>query len=541
MAGSGQRFKDVGHTLPKPLIAFDDRPMIERVVNLFPGETNFTFICNTDHLNQSKMGKILKKIAPTGKVIGIKPHKKGPVYSIAQIFDQIDDEDEVIIHYCDVAKYWDYVDFLKHTRNRSADGAITCTVGFHPHMTTGLCYALTKADKQWFEELTEKKPLDDINSEYSSDGCYYFRSGSILKKYSRHLIGQDIRVNGEYYVSMLYNLMQQDGLKTSVYEVQHMLSMQVPQDLDEYHRWSNYFRLIVQPRQQIKKEKNSVNIIPLAGRGNRFTQEGYTVPKPLIEVNGEPMIIQASENLPPAERRIFVCLAEHLDNYPLEKKIEEVYPAAEIIRLGHVTEGQACTIEFGLQDVDPDSPVMVGACDSGALWDQKKYQKLLNDASVDAIVWTFRHHPNAKTHPEMYGWLKINKDNFVTKMSLKVPISKDPYNDHAFTGEMYFRKAKYFSDALKQLYKKDIRFKGEFYLDSTINELVKAGLKVKVFEVEHFSSWGTPDELKTYKYWQSFFHKCDWHDYTLYKDPSIKKTKIKKLDREYRKFKQKYK
>lgn len=540
MAGSGQRFIDAGYKIPKPLISFGNIPMIEKVINLFPGEKNIIFICNQDHLERTKMRAIIKKIMPLAKIIGIKPHKKGPVYSICQVSDQIDDNEEVIVHYCDVAKYWNYSDFLKHTRDRNADGALSCNRGFHPHMLTGNCYALVDANNQWFNSITEKKPLDDIDKEYASDGAYYFKNGKILKKYSKLLIDRDINIAGEYYVSMVYNLLKEDNLNISVYEIQHMLSMQTPGDLAEYNRWSKYFENAVKDSKDIQAEKKSVNLIPLAGRGSRFVKEGYKIPKPLIEVCGKPMIIQASESLPDAEKRIFVCLAEHLDKYPLKREIKKHYPDAEIVRLDKVTEGQACTIEYGLKNVGLDSPVMIGACDFGSLWNKKEYQKLIDDKKVDAIVWSFRHHPNAITHPEMYGWIKTKKNGTVTGISVKVPISDDPYNDHAFTGAMYFRKARYFLDALKELYKKNIRIKGEYYLDSCINILVEQKLKVKVFEVDHYAAWGTPDELKTYEYWQSYFHKCNDHPYSLEIDPAVNKSKTNELNKKYRKFSQKY-
>ncbi|MEW9501057.1 hypothetical protein [Jeotgalibacillus marinus] len=57
---------------------------------------------------------------------------------------------------------------------------------------------------------------------------------------------------------------------------------------------------------------------------------------------------------------------------------------------------------------------------------------------------------------------------------------------------------------------------------------------MKVFEVDHYICWGTPNDLKTFEYWQSFFHKCNWHPYTLDKDPYLDKGKIKELAETYR-------
>ena len=55
LSGIGKRFIDSGYPVPKPLIKVEDIPIIEHVVNLFPGESKFTFICNDKHLNETNM------------------------------------------------------------------------------------------------------------------------------------------------------------------------------------------------------------------------------------------------------------------------------------------------------------------------------------------------------------------------------------------------------------------------------------------------------------------------------------------------------
>ena len=243
MTGIGKRFIDAGYTTPKPLIEVDGKPIIEHVVNLFPNEKDIIFICNTKHLNETNLREVLKRIAPTGKIVEIPPHKKGPVYAVYQIKDMIDDDEEVIVNYCDFGAYWDYKDFLKHTRERNADGAIPSYKGFHPHMLGKINYAFMRDDKQWMLEIREKQPFTDNRmNEYASDGTYYFKKGSYVKKYFKKLMDEDVNLKGEYYVSMVYNLLVQDGLKASIYEIQHMQQWGTPGELEEYVGWSEYFK-----------------------------------------------------------------------------------------------------------------------------------------------------------------------------------------------------------------------------------------------------------------------------------------------------------
>ena len=140
----------------------------------------------------------------------------------------------------------------------------------------------------------------------------------------------------------------------------------------------------------------------------------------------------------------------------------------------------------------------------------------------------------------MYGWVKTDGTDNATGVSVKIPISADPFNDHAVVGTFYFKKVRYYNQALENLLNKDIKVNGEFYVDSMVAELVELGLKVKVFEVADYICWGTPDDYETFVYWQSFFHKAAWHPYRLENDRTVNKEKITELDQKYRRFEQQY-
>src|SRR4030067_3006453 len=224
MSGEGRRFLDAGYLTPKPLIVVDDKPIIEHIVGLFPGESRFTFICNRDHLTQTGMHALLKRVAPECEIVPIAPHKKGPVFAVAQVFDRIDDDEAVIVTYCVFSKYWEYGDFLRHTRSRGADGAICAYRGFHPHMLGSTNYAFMREKDKWMLEIKEKEQFTSNRlQEYASDGTYYFKKGAHVKKYFIQLMEKNVHVNGEYYISLVYNLLREDGLRVSIYEIQHML------------------------------------------------------------------------------------------------------------------------------------------------------------------------------------------------------------------------------------------------------------------------------------------------------------------------------
>ena len=541
MSGMGKRFVEAGYRIPKPLIAVDEKPIIEHICNLFPDESKFTFICNSKHLAETNMRQVLQNIKSQSNIVEIQNHKKGPVYAVSLVKDLIEDDEEVIVNYCDFGTYWNYQDFLNHTRNRNADAAIPAYKGFHPHMLGNTNYAFIREKKQWMLEIKEKEPFTNNRmDEYASNGTYYFKKGAYVKKYFQELIDKNINLEGEYYVSLIYNLLVEDGLKVSIYNIQHMLQWGAPQDLEEYKNWSKYFKNILTKHNKSVPLDKSITLIPLAGRGSRFMKLGYKDPKPLIEVSGKPMIIQAANSLPNSQNQTFVTLKEHLKKYPLEKIIKSEFIKAKITSIDEVTKGQAITCSMGLQDVDINSPLLIAATDNGMIYDNNKYQKLIKSNNVDAIIFTFRHHVSSKNNPQMYGWVKTDNKYNAEKVSVKVPISNTPYEDHAIVGTFWFKKVQYYNQGLQNLLKKKITINNEYYIDSLMDELIKLGFNVKVFEVNDYICWGTPDDYKTFVYWQSYFHKTQWHPYSLEKDMTVNKEKLSMLDKIYKNFDQDY-
>ena len=527
MSGLGQRFIEAGYKDPKPLIEVDGKPIIEHVVNLFPNEKNVKFICNDKHLKETSMRKILTKIFPYGEIYEVPVEgREGPVQAVSLIYENIDDNKEVIISYCDYGTYWNYEEFLKDNRARNADGAIACYKGFHPHMLGTDNYAFLKETEEgsrWMHAIQEKQPFTNNRmSEYASNGTYYFKSGSIMKKYFKILMDRKIKVKDEYYVSMVYNLLIEDGLHVNIFEIENMLQWGTPYDLEIYKSWSKYFNNTLMYQKNYPDSNNTTLILPMAGAGSRFSVKGYKKPKPLLDVCNDHMIVQAVNCLPETTNKVFVCLEEHIKNYKIKEVLEDRFKNSQIFSIDKVTNGQACTTEIGVKscNLNLENSLLVSACDNGVYYNKEKYQCLLYDKSVDVIVWSFTNNPTSKNNPNMYAWMEVDENNNILSVSCK-KFDSNKHNiktSHVIIGTMFFRKTKYFIDGLNENYKNDIRSNNEFYVDDIINQNIKMGLKVKVFEVENYICWGTPDDYETYLYWQNFFDKCTWHNYKIQND-----------------------
>ena len=522
MSGVGQRFINAGYTDPKPMILVDGYPIIKHVISLFSGSTDINFICNEVHLASTPMRATLEALAPGCTIHSVPDSgRMGPVDAVMRVSSQFDDNRETIVSYCDYGSEWDYVRFLADVRRRGSDGAIACYTGFHPHMLGSDNYAFVREDDGRVQEVREKQPFTDNKmAELASNGTYYFKSGALMKRYFAALMKDGPAINGEFYVSLVYNKMIEDGLLVSTFLIQKMLQWGTPYDLEIYRGWSRYFANIILEQPALPTDAETTLVLPMAGHGSRFSQRGYPVPKPFLDVNNAPMFVQAVNCLPPTGKHIFMCLHEHLVNYDINRTLERHYTGAMVVPIVKTTEGQACTCEIGLRETnfDLERPILISACDNGVYFDTRKYAALLEDQSIDVIVWSFRNNQTSKVNPHMYSWLDVDTEGRVRNVSCKKFIFDDPLNTHAIIGTMLFRKARYFMEGLQLNYLQNRRTGNEFYVDDVLNRNIEAGLNVRVFEVENYICWGTPDDYETYQYWRAFFDGCPWHPYSIAKD-----------------------
>ena len=144
------------------------------------------------------------------------------------------------------------------------------------------------------------------------------------------------------------------------------------------------------------------NLITMAGRGKRFSDLGFELPKPLITTMGEPMVHKIIECLPPSDKWIFVVRQEHIDDYHIDKVIKEKIPNA-IITVDKDLLGGA-SIFCAEQYMDDDEEVFIAGCDMGFVYDKQKYDALKKDKTYDCLLWTFTKDPRIPANPKAWGY-----------------------------------------------------------------------------------------------------------------------------------------
>jgi UDP-N-acetylglucosamine diphosphorylase / glucose-1-phosphate thymidylyltransferase / UDP-N-acetylgalactosamine diphosphorylase / glucosamine-1-phosphate N-acetyltransferase / galactosamine-1-phosphate N-acetyltransferase len=224
-------------------------------------------------------------------------------------------------------------------------------------------------------------------------------------------------------------------------------------------------------------------ILPMAGRGQRFKNEGITIPKPLIPVAGKPMVLHALDSLKglQIDQLIVICLKETEDIWQVEKLIRSsITVPSHFIFIDNVTEGQLCTVLLAEEFLMSDEDVLVMAADSyivGPLMNDIIAKRSVCDGIISVAMLPGDHWSFAKT----------NTLGKVIEVAEKERIS-----DYASTGLYYFSRAKDLLDYGTQMVKNNERTRGEFYVIPVYQKMIKEGKVILTSLANEMWDMGTP-------------------------------------------------
>jgi dTDP-glucose pyrophosphorylase len=236
-------------------------------------------------------------------------------------------------------------------------------------------------------------------------------------------------------------------------------------------------------------------VIPMAGRGARFANAGFTTPKPLIPVGGRPMIQWVIENISPRQLHqfTFLCLAEHLDKNPeVPAELRRLCPGCNIVPVRAVTEGAACTVLLARQFIDSDDPLMIANSDQIVDLDVNHYLAAADAPDVDGLIMTFW-----SDHPK-WSYCRMRADGTVSEV-----VEKQVVSNEATVGIYNFQHGRDFVRAAETMIARNLRVNNEFYVAPCYNRLIAEGAKVVTMktgvERDGMYGLGIPEDLKFFK------------------------------------------
>jgi beta-phosphoglucomutase-like phosphatase (HAD superfamily)/dTDP-glucose pyrophosphorylase len=226
MAGAGSRFEQAGYTFPKPLIDVKNKPMIQVVVENLNIKANYIYIVQKKHREKYNLDTLLNLITPGCKVVEVDGITEGAACTALLAKEYINTNSPLFFANSDQSVEWDSNEFMYKMQETNADGGIVTFKAIHPKWS----FAKINQHTGLVEEVAEKNPISDN----ATVGYYYWKHGSDFVKYAEEMIGQNIRVNNEFYVCPVFNQAIKDGKEIRTFNIDRMWGLGTPEDLKYY-------------------------------------------------------------------------------------------------------------------------------------------------------------------------------------------------------------------------------------------------------------------------------------------------------------------
>lgn len=236
-------------------------------------------------------------------------------------------------------------------------------------------------------------------------------------------------------------------------------------------------------------------IMPMAGEGSRFLKEGWTTPKPLIELRGIPLFKRAisSVSVEGAPMKYsFIVRREHIEKYKINEQIKTILPEANVFYVDKTTRGAVETCLMAESVISEEDSVVVMDCDlefksKGYIQGIKSIlEKNIAEVNGGMLVSFESLEPR-------YSYAEVDKN-----MVVKRTAEKEVISNHALCGAYFFSSALGFLRAAHKLLDEPVFTKPEYYVSLLYNYLLANGEVVKLATMEEYYSYGTPEELKRY-------------------------------------------
>lgn len=236
-------------------------------------------------------------------------------------------------------------------------------------------------------------------------------------------------------------------------------------------------------------------IMPMAGEGSRFLKEGWTTPKPLIMLNGEPLFKHAISSVHIDDvpmKYSFIVRQEHIDKYQIDEQIRSFLPEANVFSVLKTTRGAVETCLMAESAIAPEDGIVVMDCDLE--FRSKAYVEGLreilgqpvNNANGGMLV-------SFESDLPKYSYAEVDEQWRVIRTAEKEVISS-----HALCGAYFFSTGSGFLSAAHRLLNEQNFSKPEFYVSLLYNYLLANGETVRLATMEEYYSYGTPEELRRY-------------------------------------------
>ena len=228
-------------------------------------------------------------------------------------------------------------------------------------------------------------------------------------------------------------------------------------------------------------------VIPLAGNGNRFPQGQY-LPKPLINVNGEPMIVRAIKSLDLQDAQWHFVIRQDQYTDTVKEVITRTVNNPKFIEIDKSTEGPACSVLLFKEFINSDEELITSNCDQIMEWNSQLF--FHNVRLYDGAVVTYY------SDTDKNSYVKLDRKGRAVQFAEKEVISNISLN-----GIHYWKKGKDFVESAEAMIAENDRApNGEFYIAPTYNYMIKTGKNIGIYHIpnEQHHAVGVPLDLERF-------------------------------------------
>lgn len=224
----------------------------------------------------------------------------------------------------------------------------------------------------------------------------------------------------------------------------------------------------------------------MAGEGSRFPKNQY-LPKPLIDVNGKPMIVRAIESLGIDGQYHFIIRRNEYTSIIVDI-ISKTVKNPRFVEVTQTTPGPASSALMFKDKINNDQELVIANCDQIMEWNVDQF--FHNVRLFDGAVVTY----HSDTDKNSYA--RVDKRGRVTEIREKQVISNISLN-----GIHYWKQGQYFVNSAEEMISQDDRApNGEFYIAPTYNYMIQQGLTVGIHHIpnEQHHAVGVPIDLERF-------------------------------------------
>ncbi len=481
IAGRSPHFSPEKFAYPRPLIEIAGRPMIEWAIDSLASvakDLRFVFVASEAEARRFSYESIFG-LATGGRstTLTLKAPTGGALCTCLMAIDEIDPDEPLIIANTDQFFDGDLSDAVRRMQAADADAGVIIFESLHPRWSY---VAMDQAN------VVHRASEKEVISRNAIAGFYYYRRAGLFFEAAAKALRHGAPLDNQYYISASLNEVILEGGRVHAVKI----------DKAGYHsfydpRHIESFELSRAAGRAPPQDLRLNIVIPAAGAGSRFAVAGYDKPKPFIDVEGAPMIRRALDNMPTGPSQPIVILrGEHIQQEPAE--IDALARrGVRVVGVDKLTEGAACTVLLAREHIDSDQPLLLANSDQLVDVDLRDFVDDCFARDLDGSILVFRD-PSRNLK---WSFAKVDPGGIVQRVA-----EKDPISDLATVGVYLFRRGAQFVDAAIDMIANNDRVNNEFYTCPVYNYMIRAGLRIGVYEIAAAAmhGLGTPEDLNAY-------------------------------------------